>query len=111
VFTMPTSEGSPLPIKSRLLDDPHLLQRQMYPYLLGLHDSFIEQTDVILIVDGFRFPAHSQMLSAHSPVFSDMFSACTAYTGETHNITLHDTVEQVSALLSYLYGSLSSNKK
>eukprot|EP00884_Botryococcus_braunii_P010485 jgi/Botrbrau1/19438/Bobra.0338s0060.1 len=108
---MAPTEGSSLPINNRILSDPILLQRPLYSYFTGIRDSFIEQSDVVLLVDDYRFPAHSQLLGAHSPVFSDMFSACTTFSRDSRQLRLHDTFEQVSALLCYLYGSVSAGKR
>lgn len=82
-----------------------------YPYFQGIRDSFIEQADVVLVVDDCHFPAHSQLLSAYSSVFSDMFSSCTDSSGKQCKITLDDTCVSVSALLSYLYGTVSATER
>lgn len=108
---MAPSEGTPLPINTTIFGDRIILQRSICTYFMGIRDSFIEQSDIILLVDDFRFPAHSQLLSAHSPVFSDMFSACTIYSSESRQLRLNDTFEEVSALLFFLYGSVAAGKR
>lgn len=85
--------------------------RGSYPYFQGIRDSFVEQADVILVVDDCHFPAHSQLLSAHSSVFSDMFSSCTDFSGKQREIRLHDTCEHVCALLRFLYGTVSASER
>ena len=42
-------------------------------YMGNVYEGFARQADVLLIIEGQEFPAHSQYLSSHSRLFEQIF--------------------------------------
>uniref|UniRef100_A0A6V7J9U8 BTB domain-containing protein n=1 Tax=Bracon brevicornis TaxID=1563983 RepID=A0A6V7J9U8_9HYME len=66
-------------------------------------------TDVTILVDGQRFPAHKLFLAMRSPVFAAMFSH-KLKENETNEVHIEDTdPEVVQAMLEFIYTDRVSN--
>ncbi|KAM9327128.1 kelch repeat and BTB domain-containing protein 12 [Gastrophryne carolinensis] len=66
---------------------------------------FSELIDIVLVVDGRRFPCHRVVLASFSPYFKAMFTCGLVECNQTE-VALHDvTASSVSVILEYMYTS------
>lgn len=64
-------------------------------------------SDVTLLVDGTRVPAHAHVLATHSSVFERMWDS-RMREAETHEVVIQDVpYETMMLLIQYMYGVLS----
>ena len=72
-------------------------------------EDFFDLADVILVVEGKKFPAHSQILASASVVFRQQFQDCPTYSTQEPSIVeeaLKDyTAADIQAFLQHVYTS------
>jgi hypothetical protein len=104
-----SSADSQRKLRGLCLDDDLLT---MQTYFRGCSDSFVRQADISLVTGGQEFPAHSQLISAFSSVFADMFDSCSiSKENKRHAIKLEDPADQLLAFLAFVYRSVTKENR
>ena len=69
-----------------------------------------KHSDVVLVVDGTKFPAHKNLLCAQSPVFAAMFDHDNTKEAQEGKVEIVDVPKDVfQMLLNYIYSGTISD--